>query len=89
MKKKNNKKKVEMRTAIGNHFTYVNRNLKSIDRMLNSYSDNSLAEKVLVYMDTFTKFFETDLNTDEEDEQCSGADCEYPPAACEAVNEGQ
>jgi hypothetical protein len=38
--KKKNKTKVELRTAMGKEFRYVNRNLKTIGKLLGAFPEN-------------------------------------------------
>jgi hypothetical protein len=56
--KKKNKKKVELKTAIGKQLRYVNRNLKTIGNLLGVFPENPLKEKDQVYMESITKVFE-------------------------------
>ncbi len=53
--KKKKKTHAELKVAIGKQLRYVNRNLKTIDRLLCAFSENTLKEKDRTYVKTIRK----------------------------------
>ncbi len=57
-KKKKKKTWSELRKAIGGQLRYVNRDLKTIDRLLSAFADNPLKEKDRTYVETIRNVYE-------------------------------
>jgi hypothetical protein len=53
--KKKKKTRAELKVAIGKQLRYVNRDLKTIDRLLCAFSENPLKEKDRTYIETIRK----------------------------------